>query len=132
MTFQIGASASEQLPLDVSTEVGELETTITDLASETLDDAANSATAMGSLETALNDIGALRAQFGANINRLSHTSNNLANMRDNTEMARGRIMDTDFARESAQMSKNTMLMQSGISMLRQAGQMPGLVMSLLG
>ncbi|AQZ93743.1 lateral flagellin LafA [Halopseudomonas phragmitis] len=132
MTFQIGASSTEQLSLDVSTEVGDLTTAITGLAAETLDDAANSATAMDSLEDALDDIGALRAQFGANINRLNHTANNLANMRDNTEMAKGRIMDADFARESANMTKNSMLMQSGISMLRQAGQMPGMVMSLLG
>ena len=53
-------------------------------------------------------------------------------MKDNTDMAKGRIMDADFAKESANMSKNSMLMQSGISMLKQAGQMPGMVMSLLG
>ena len=47
-------------------------------------------------------------------------------------MARGRIMDADFASESAMMSKNSMLMQSGISMLKQTGQMPSMVMSLLG
>jgi flagellin len=52
-------------------------------------------------------------------------------MRDNTEMAKGRIMDADYAAESANMSKNSMLMQSGISMLKQASQMPSLVMSLL-
>ena len=53
-------------------------------------------------------------------------------MKDNTDMAKGRIMDADFAIESANMSKNSMLMQSGISMLKQAGQMPGMVMGLLG
>ena len=63
---------------------------------------------------------------------LNHTSNNLANMKDNTDVSKGRIMDADFAKESANMSKNSMLMQSGISMLKQAGQMPGMVMSLLG
>ena len=89
-------------------------------------------TMIDTLSDALDDIGALRAKFGANINRLNHTANNLANMKDNTEMAKGRIMDADFASESANMSKNSMLMQSGISMLKQAGQMPGMVMSLLG
>jgi flagellin len=53
-------------------------------------------------------------------------------MKDNTDMAKGRITDADFASESANMSKNSMLMQSGISMLKQAGQMPSMVMSLLG
>src|SRR5690606_42054474 len=84
------------------------------------------------LTTALNEIGVTRAAFGASINRLNHTNNTLANMKDNTEMAKGRIMDADFAMESANMSKNSMLMQSGISMLKQAGQMPGMVMGLLG
>ena len=84
------------------------------------------------LTGALDNIGELRGQFGANINRLNHTANNLANIKDNTEMARGRIMDADFASESAMMSKNSMLMQSGISMLKQTGQMPSMVMSLLG
>ena len=64
--------------------------------------------------------------------RLNIIANNLANMKDNTDMAKGRIMDADFAIESANMSKNSMLMQSGISMLKQAGQMPGMVMGLLG
>ncbi|MGN0922018.1 MAG: lateral flagellin LafA [Cellvibrio sp.] len=84
------------------------------------------------VETALNKVGELRAVFGANINRLEHTSNNLANMKDNTEMSRGRIMDADFAAESASMSKNSMLLQSGISMLKQSNQMSGMVMSLIG
>ena len=84
------------------------------------------------LETVLNSLGEVRAQFGSSINRLNHVNNNLANMKDNTEMAKGRIMDADFAIESANMSKNSMLMQSGISMLKQAGQMPGMVMGLLG
>ena len=87
---------------------------------------------IGKLTDSLDNIGELRGQFGANINRLNHTANNLANIKDNTEMARGRIMDADFASESAMMSKNSMLMQSGISMLKQTGQMPSMVMSLLG
>ncbi|MCQ4327260.1 Lateral flagellin [Stutzerimonas stutzeri] len=134
VVLQIGSSAAEQLTLDVATEVGALSTaigtTIPGLAG--LDTAANAAAAMTSIEGILDDVGALRAQFGANINRLNHTNNNLANMKDNTEMAKGRIMDADFAAESATMTKNSMLLQSGISMLKQAGQMPGMVMSLLG
>ncbi|PAU85006.1 Lateral flagellin [Pseudomonas sp. WN033] len=129
VNFQIGASSDETLALTIN--FGTFDPSAYD-GSETLADATVAAAAMDALETTLDDIGAVRAQFGANINRLNHTANNLANMRDNTEMAKGRIMDADFARESANMTKNSMLMQSGISMLRQAGQMPGMVMSLLG
>lgn len=145
ITFQIGASDAETLELDAATNVGNVSS---DLAALSKFFAAAPAAGAGteiagtdgtaangmleSLEDALDTIGTLRAQFGANINRLNHTANNLANMKDNTDMAKGRIMDADFAKESANMTKNSMLMQSGISMLKQAGQMPGMVMSLLG
>ncbi|MGG2398534.1 lateral flagellin LafA [Pseudomonas sp. SH1-B] len=132
MTFQIGSSSAETLSLDLSTQLGDVTTAQTAIGTGTLDTAANAGTAMDELETALDAVGAMRAAFGANINRLNHTANNLSNMKDNTDMAKGRIMDADFAKESANMSKNSMLLQSGISMLRQAGQMPGMVMSLLG
>ncbi|MDH0497125.1 lateral flagellin LafA [Stutzerimonas stutzeri] len=133
VSFQIGASADETMEFDVSTDMGTLETTLTSTVQAfTLDSATNAGLAITGLETALNEVGSMRSQFGATINRLNHTSNNLANMKDNTEMAKGRVMDADFAMESANMTKNSMLMQSGISMLKQAGQMPSMVMGLLG
>jgi len=133
VSFQIGASADETMEFDVSTDMGTLETTLTSTVQAfTLDSATKAGLAITGLETALNEVGSMRSQFGATINRLNHTSNNLANMKDNTEMAKGRVMDADFASESANMTKNSMLMQSGISMLKQAGQMPSMVMGLLG
>ena len=149
MDFQIGASAAEKLTLNVSTKLTALGTALAaasdtyttpgtpgvELATTQVATTATNANANANitlLETALDSVGELRASFGANINRLNHTANNLANMKDNTDMSKGRIMDADFAKESANMSKNSMLMQSGISMLKQAGQMPGMVMSLLG
>jgi flagellin len=132
MTFQIGSSSAETLSFNASANLTAVTGAITTIKAETLDTAANAGGAMDELETALDAVGTLRSQLGANINRLNHTANNLANMKDNTDMAKGRIMDADFAKESANMTKNSMLMQSGISMLKQAGQMPGMVMSLLG
>lgn len=139
--FQIGATTAEKLTLDVTTASAALGTTLDGLSSNyttpgtagtEIASAAGANTMIDTIASALDDVGSLRAQFGANINRLNHTNNNLANMKDNTDMAKGRIMDADFAKESANMTKNSMLMQSGISMLKQAGQMPGMVMSLLG
>ncbi|PAU58388.1 Lateral flagellin [Pseudomonas sp. PIC25] len=139
--FQIGATTAEKLTLDVTTASAALGTTLDGLSSNyttpgtagtEIATAAGANTMIDTIASALDDVGSLRAQFGANINRLNHTNNNLANMKDNTDMAKGRIMDADFAKESANMTKNSMLMQSGISMLKQAGQMPGMVMSLLG
>jgi flagellin len=145
VNFQIGATGAEVLTMDLTAAGSDSIQTLTDALDGistvyTAGDATTAGTEItGSanatidlVNTALDAIGGLRAQFGATINRLNHTANNLANMKDNTNMAKGRIMDADFAQESASMSKNSMLMQSGISMLKQAGQMPGMVMSLLG
>src|SRR5690554_6022191 len=128
VVFQIGATSAEEFSFDVSTAVGAVAVP----TAVTVDTNENAQSTMDAADVTLKAIGTARATFGAAINRLNHTSNNLANMKDNTDMAKGRIMDADFALESANMSKNSMLMQSGISMLKQAGQMPGLVMSLLG
>ena len=141
MVFQIGASAAETLSLNAVTQLGAATTALTNLntqfttpgtADAKLETQTGANGAITLAETALNKIGEMRATLGANINRLNHTNNNLANMKDNTEMAKGRIMDADFASESANMTKNSMLLQSGISMLKQAGQMPSMVMGLLG
>lgn len=145
VTFQIGATKDETLTLDLTAAGTDAIKTLTDALDgiSSTYTAASTATAgdeitgtanatIDLVNTALEAVSSLRSEFGATINRLNHTSNNLANMKDNTDMAKGRIMDADFAMESANMSKNSMLMQSGISMLKQAGQMPGLVMSLLG
>jgi len=140
VSFQIGATKDETLALNVSGSLSALASGIGDISesytSSTLGTEITSVSGaqdmIDKLTGALDKVGELRGQFGANINRLNHTANNLANIKDNTEMARGRIMDADFASESAMMSKNSMLMQSGISMLKQTGQMPSMVMSLLG
>lgn len=145
VNFQIGATSAETMTLDLTAAGTDAIQTLTDALDgmSTVYTAGSAATAGTELtgaanatidlvKTALDAVGTLRSQFGATINRLNHTANNLANMKDNTDMSKGRIMDADFAQESANMSKNSMLMQSGISMLKQAGQMPGMVMSLLG
>nr|MBF0683083.1 lateral flagellin LafA [Pseudomonas sp.] len=132
ITFQIGADSAEKLDLDLSTQLGAVSGAVQTASGSVMTNATEAQTAMGNVSTLLNSIAEMRSAFGANINRLNHTNNNLANMKDNTDMSKGRIMDADFALESASMSKNSMLMQSGISMLKQAGQMPGLVMGLLG
>ncbi|MCQ4263232.1 Lateral flagellin [Stutzerimonas stutzeri] len=132
VTFQIGASQAETYTLAAATT--DIATTVTALTTDiaTLDLTTGANAAIDTLNTSLDQVGKTRAAFGASVNRLNHTANNLANMKDNTEMAKGRIMDADFASESANMTKNSMLMQSGISMLKQAGQMPSMVMGLLG
>ncbi|WMI97600.1 flagellin [Pseudomonas chlororaphis subsp. aurantiaca] len=143
MGFQIGASKDEVLSLDVHLQAKGVGTKLSAVSTQydpvrttgaavEVSSSGDANANIDKLTAALDAVGELRGQFGASINRLAHTANNLSNMKDNTEMARGRIMDADFASESAMSSKNSMLMQSGISMLKQTAQMPQMVMSLLG
>ncbi|TNH98588.1 flagellin [Aeromonas sobria] len=87
--------------------------------------------AMGKMEEFMQDITSVRSSFGANINRLEHTVNNLSNMKENTDIAKGRIMDADFATESTNMTKNQMLMQTGMSVLTKSNEMTSMVTGLL-
>ncbi|WEM43005.1 lateral flagellin LafA [Photobacterium sp. DA100] len=130
VNFQIGASSADQLTVDVSGEIGAVSGFINGLGDLTT--AGGQGAEMDKIDELLGGIGEVRSAFGANINRLDHTITNLGNMRENTEMAKGRIMDTDYAVESSNMMKNQMLTQMSMSMLSQANGMSGMVMSLVG
>ena len=83
------------------------------------------------LKTAIDSVSTVRSSLGAAANRLDHVYNNLSNVSSNTQNAIGRIMDVDFATESAKMTSNQMLMQAGTAMLKQTNSMSSMVMSLL-
>jgi len=94
-------------------------------------DRASTETALSSIDTALDAIDASRASLGAVQNRFQNTINNLQNIAENSEASRGRIMDTDFAAETAALTKNQVLQQAGTAILAQANQLPSAVLSLL-
>ncbi|MCJ8349468.1 flagellin [Moritella sp.] len=129
ISFQIGASANENMKLDVTEKLSTLATAQTNLGD--VSDQASAQAAMKSTDALIDAVGSLRGQFGASINRLDHTINNLGNMNQNTELSKGRIMDADFASESASMTKQQLLMQSGMSVLGKSNQIGGMVMGLL-
>src|SRR5690606_39026839 len=129
VTFQIGAGSDETLEVDASGEVANITTAAANLTS--IATAANATTAIDAADTLIEAVGTARAKFGANINRLDHTINNLASIAQNTQAAKGRILDADFAAESSNMTKQQMLMQAGISVLGNSNSMTGLVASLL-
>ncbi|CAM2906815.1 MULTISPECIES: lateral flagellin LafA [Vibrio] len=129
LQFQIGASAAETLQVDASTGITAIETAITGLGALTTQAGANGEITV--MEGMFDTISNLRGTLGANINRLEHTVNNLANVSENTTAAKGRIMDADFAAESSNMTKNQMLMQAGTTVLSQTNQIPGMAVSLL-
>src|SRR5690606_29210822 len=129
VSFQIGATGAEKMEVDVSAELGAL--TGFHAAPGALTNATTSTTAIATLDGALKSIGEARAKLGAAQNRLTHTFNNLQNMQTNTTDARGRIMDIDYASETANMTSKNILMQAGTSMLKQSSQMSQMVLSLL-
>lgn len=128
-TFQIGSSSAEELSVDVSTELDAMTAAQGALADVTDQPKAKAAVAL--VDTFLSSVSALRGEFGSTINRLDHTINNLGNMNQNIELSKGRVMDADFASESGNMTKQQLLMQSGMSVLGKANQTGGMVMSLL-
>ena len=87
--------------------------------------------AISVIDAAIAGIDKNRAALGATQNRFENTIANLQNISENVSAARGRIQDTDFAAETANLSKNQVLQQAGTAILAQANQLPQAVLSLL-
>jgi flagellin len=98
-----------------------------DLATQT-----GSQSAIEVIDAALASIDDSRADLGAIQNRFGYTISNLANIQENVSASRSRIQDTDFAVETANMTKNQILQQAGTSILAQANQLPQAALSLIG
>ena len=92
----------------------------------------NSEKALDDIDLAIDTVAADRADYGAASSRFSSAINNLQIMSENTSAARGRIMDADFAVETANMTRASILQQAGTAMVAQANQLPNGVLSLLG
>ncbi|HSI60183.1 MAG TPA: flagellin, partial [Ideonella sp.] len=146
VNFQIGASSSEKMLVNISDKLATLTNDVGSLGaiSATYDSTATATsvgtelTAAGSantmianIDTALKDVGTVRSALGAASNRLDHVYNNLANMSNNTAAAKSRITDVDFASETANMTSKQLLLQAGTSMLKQSSSMSQLALSLL-
>lgn len=127
-TFQIGASTAETLALGTAVTVP---TSFALAAAPAVTNATTANALIATINTKIDDLGKFRSELGAVSNRLEHTYNNLGNMSINTEAAKGRIMDVDYASESANMTTKQMLMQAGTSMLKQSSSMSQLALSLL-
>ncbi|MBC3271588.1 MULTISPECIES: flagellin domain-containing protein [Pseudomonas] len=87
--------------------------------------------AITAIDAAIANIGATRASLGASQNRLTSTISNLQNITENTTAAQGRVQDTDFAAETANLTKQQTLQQASTSVLAQANQLPSAVLKLL-
>lgn len=103
----------------------------TAIASVSIDTAPNAQKAIGVIDNALDSINDIRAQLGAANNRLDFTINNLLSVSENTTAARSRIMDADFAAETAALSRAQVLQQASQAMLAQANAQSQQVLQLL-
>ena len=117
ITLDLGATAMDATGLGVNADV--------------LTDATTAATAIDNIDAALETINGVRSVLGAAQNRLTSTISNLQNVNENVSAALGRIQDTDFAAETAQMTKQQTLQQASTSVLAQANQLPSSVLKLL-
>ena len=87
--------------------------------------------AMAIVGNAIDAISSLRADFGAVQNRLESAVRNMENVIENQSAARSRVLDADFARETANLTRTQILQQAGTAMLAQANSLPQNVLSLL-
>jgi len=88
--------------------------------------------ALDVIDLALENVTSARADLGALQNRLESTINNLSTTSENLSASRSRILDADFATETAQLSRNQIIQQAGVSILAQANQQGQIALSLLG
>jgi flagellin len=120
--FQIGANNGDTLTVTtntVATVAGDLTTSD------------NASTALAAIDAQLDVVTTDRASYGAAISRFNMTIQNLTITGENQSAARGRIVDADFASETANLSRAQILQQAGNAMVAQANQLPSQVLALL-
>jgi len=83
------------------------------------------------IDSAIDQIATQRATFGAQVNRLGHNLNNLSALYENLSAANSRVIDTDYANETANLTKTQILQQAATAMLSQANSQPNVVLALL-
>jgi flagellin len=125
--IQVGANNGETIGIGATN----LQAIATAITSNDLSTAAGAKAALTSLDTALASATGLRADLGASQNRLSYSISNLQSSVENQSAAKSRIMDTDFAAETASLTRGQILQQAGTAMLAQANSLPNGVLSLL-
>jgi flagellin len=127
--FQVGANSGETVTVTTTDLSGNA--TITAVTGGGLTTAALSATALGNIDAALTTLNTERALYGATQNRFEAVITNLQVAAENQTAARSRIMDADFAAETANLSRAQILQQAGNAMVAQANQLPQQVLQLL-
>jgi flagellin len=141
--FQIGANNDSNIDRisidgynwsdqsDITGVLGTGVITGSDVPTVQITDASSSQLALASIDSAINAVNSQRATFGAAQNRFENVVSNLMVAAESQTAARGRIMDADYATETANLSRASILQQAGNAMVAQANQLPQQVLSLL-
>ncbi|NBS79642.1 flagellin FliC [bacterium] len=135
-TFQIGANTAQIATISASSigiATGDISGVFDTGAASALDTGtpANNSAALTAIDAAIQSINTARAEMGAVQNRFNYTISYLQAATENQQAARGRIMDADFAQETANLSRAQILQQAGTAMVAQANQLPQGVLALL-
>lgn len=126
--LQVGAQGADTVTVDMSSlNSGSIASAQTiDISTRT---GANDA--LATIDQAIAQIDESRGRWGAVVNRLTHAADNASNVSINTQAARSRIGDTDYAKATAELARTMILDQAGAAMLSQANQQPYYVLALL-
>ena len=141
-TFQIGANTTSNDTIDIVTDDLTVDASIVTVAGtdntgagrSVIDNTATTAslgTAIDNIDAAINTVSTERATMGAAQNRFDSVISNLQISVENQTAAKSRIMDADFASETANLSRSQILQQAGTAMIAQANSMPQQVLTLL-
>jgi len=136
ITFQVGASgmADNQVVasgLDLTTGMNSYATSLSATGTINITTSAGASGVLSALDSDINTISNDRSQLGAVQNRFQAVVANMANYVQNLQDSRSRIVDTDFASETANLTSNQILQQAGTAILSQANQVPQAALSLL-
>ncbi|MCW8107589.1 flagellin [Alteromonas ponticola] len=129
--FQVGANSGQTIKVEL-TQTGGFGASGLNVGGLDISTSAGAAAALTSIDAAISTIGGARADLGALQNRFQSTIRNLSNVAENISAARSRIKDTDFASETAELTRNQILQQASTTILSQAKQRPQAALSLLG
>ncbi len=128
--FQVGPDANTTICVVVSTSMAASVLGV-DAATISIGTATGAQAAISEIDSALKTVNDVRATLGAKQNRFSSTIRNLESVSENVSASKSRIMDADFAAESAALARNQVLQQASSTMLSQANQQPQIAISLL-
>ena len=131
LVFQIGAGTTADDTITVTTTDMSANGDVTAVTGGDITSAANATTAIDNLDTLIDTVNSERATYGAVQNRFDAIISNLQISSENQSAARSRIMDADFAQETASLTRAQVLQQAGVAMLSQANAAPSNVLALL-